>query len=81
VATPPPQTGTPSTPLPEIGTLSEQQVRGSACVHCGIHLDNGDAIDLGERPASRAGGRVSWFPRACPRCTSGPAENWPNLST
>lgn len=81
MATPTPQTGTPSTPIPEIGTLSEQQVRGSACVHCGIHLDNGTAIDLGEQHTRRAGSLVRWFPRACPGCTSGPAENWPSLST
>lgn len=56
-----------SPPLPPIADLSEQQVRGIACVYCGITLDNATAIDLGERPASRAGGRVRWFPRACPR--------------
>lgn len=55
-------------PLPPLSDLSEQQVRGVACVHCGIHLDNGDAVDLGERPASRAGQRSRWFPRACPPC-------------
>lgn len=54
-------------PLPAIGGLSEEQVRGAACVHCGIHLDNGNAIDLGERRASRAGSAVRWFPRACPQ--------------
>ncbi|MFJ3201044.1 hypothetical protein [Streptomyces sp. NPDC086989] len=54
-------------PLPPIGDLSEQQVRGAACVYCGILLDNGTAIDLGEQPASRAGVAVRWFPRACPR--------------
>ncbi|MFG2412246.1 hypothetical protein [Streptomyces goshikiensis] len=48
--------------------LTDQQVRGSACVHCGICLDNGDAVDLGERTASRAGEPVRWFPRACPGC-------------
>lgn len=51
--------------LPPVGDLSEQQVRGIACVYCGITLDNATAIDLGERPAGRAGGRVRWFPRAC----------------
>ncbi|MCX5407536.1 hypothetical protein OHA37_27190 [Streptomyces sp. NBC_00335] len=54
-------------PLPALSTLTEQQVRGTACVYCGIHLDNGDAVDLGERPISRAGQRSRWFPRACPQ--------------
>lgn len=53
--------------LPPLSELTEQQVRGSACVHCGIHLDNGDAVDLGERRAGRAGSVVRWFPRACPQ--------------
>lgn len=53
--------------LPPIGTLSEQQIRGTACVHCGIHLDNATAVDLGERHVSRAGQQVRWFPRACPQ--------------
>ncbi|MCY0928282.1 hypothetical protein OTB20_19195 [Streptomyces sp. H27-H1] len=56
--------------LPPLSELSEQQVRGTACVHCGIHLDNGDAVDLGERPVVRAGQRSRWFPRACPPCGS-----------
>ncbi|MFF3620090.1 hypothetical protein [Streptomyces sp. NPDC002467] len=51
--------------LPPLSELSEQQVRGSACVFCGIHLDNETAVDLGERRAGRAGATVRWFPRAC----------------
>jgi hypothetical protein len=47
--------------------LSEEQVRGSACVFCSVRLDNGDAVDLGERPAARAGQNIRWFPRACPQ--------------
>lgn len=53
--------------IPPIGDLSEQQIRGAACVHCGIHLDNATAVDLGERRTRRAGVLVRWFPRACPR--------------
>jgi hypothetical protein len=52
-------------PIPALGTLSEQQVRGTACVHCGIHLDNGTAVDLGEQAVRRAGNLQRWFPRAC----------------
>lgn len=54
-------------PLPPMSELSEQQVRGAACVRCGIQLENGDAVDLGERTVNRADQRVRWFPRACPQ--------------
>ncbi len=57
--------------LPALSDLSEQQVRGAACVYCGIHLDNATAVDLGEHQAGRAGSLVRWFPRACPPCVSG----------
>lgn len=53
--------------LPPLSSLSEQQVRGAACVYCGIHLDNGNAVDLGEQRTGRAGSAVFWFPRACPQ--------------
>lgn len=52
-------------PLPPIGDLSEQQVRGTACVFCGVTLDNGDAVNLGERTVRQAGVLRRWFPRAC----------------
>lgn len=58
---------TPTPPLPAIGDLSEDQVRGAACIRCAVRLDNGNAIDLGERRTKRAGGTVRWFPRACPQ--------------
>ncbi|MFZ3473070.1 hypothetical protein ACODT3_10950 [Streptomyces sp. 4.24] len=61
---------TPSTKpaaLPQCRDLSEAQVRGTACVHCGIVLDNATAIDLGERRTGRGGSVTRWFPRACPR--------------
>ncbi|MCY0961158.1 hypothetical protein [Streptomyces sp. H27-H5] len=54
----------PPPPVPPIASLSAAQVRGAACVHCGITLGP-DAIDLGERQAGRAGETVAWYPRAC----------------
>ncbi|WP_327738483.1 hypothetical protein OG749_36480 [Streptomyces nojiriensis] len=51
--------------LPPVGTLTEDQVRGAACVWCGIVLDNGTAVDLGEQLARIADHVVRWFPRAC----------------
>ena len=54
--------------LPDLDTLSEQQVRGVACVWDGIVLAPQTSVDLGRREASRAGQDVPWFPRACRRC-------------
>lgn len=55
-------------PIPPVGDLSEPQVRGAACVHCAVRLDNGSAVDLGPRTAQQAGVEVRWFPRACRAC-------------
>ncbi|MFD4912880.1 hypothetical protein ACFWNR_06610 [Streptomyces virginiae] len=52
-------------PVPALGTLTEDQIRGAACVRCGAPLDNATAVDLGERRTRRAGGLVRWLPRAC----------------
>jgi hypothetical protein len=56
-----------STPpaLPPVGSLTEEQIRGAACVRCGIVLDNATAVDLGPRDARIADLPVRWFPRAC----------------
>lgn len=55
-----------STPtIPPVGSLTEQQIRGAACVHCGITLDNGSAVDLGEQRARIGDLGIRWFPRAC----------------
>ncbi|MGW4505667.1 hypothetical protein ACWENO_13610 [Streptomyces sp. NPDC004436] len=51
--------------LPPVGTLTEDQVRGAACVWCGAPLDSTTAVDLGERPARIGDLAVRWFPRAC----------------
>lgn len=61
-------------PLPGLASLSERQVRGSACVWCGVELDNGHAVNLGPRPASFTGQVVRWFPRACRPCIPARAE-------
>ncbi|WP_345034666.1 hypothetical protein [Streptomyces sannanensis] len=55
----------PVAELPDVGTLSQHQRHGRACVWCGVILDNGTAIDLGTRLDRTAG--VRWFPRACPQ--------------
>jgi len=55
-------------PLPSLDTLTDQQVRGTACVWDGIPLANGVAVDLESREATRAGQPFSWFPRGCRKC-------------
>lgn len=55
-------------PLPSIGDLSTQQVRGIYCVWNGVVLTPATAVDLGVQKASRAGQPVAWYPRACRPC-------------
>lgn len=59
--------------LPSLTGLSEQQIRGKACVWCAIALENGTAVDLGRRPIQYAGTQTSWFPRGCPSCAESEA--------
>lgn len=54
--------------LPAVSDLSEPQVRGANCVWCGIVLASDMVVDLGPRPAQRAGEPVTWFPRSCRPC-------------
>lgn len=56
--------------LPDLDGLSEQQIRGTACVWDGITLTPATAVSLGIQAASRAGAPVSWYPRACRRCVA-----------
>lgn len=56
--------------IPQLGDLTERQVRGITCVWDAAPLTNGVAVDLGVRKASRAGQPVSWYPRACRPCVA-----------
>ncbi|MFI6337854.1 hypothetical protein [Streptomyces sp. NPDC050535] len=56
------------TELPSVEELSEEQIRGRACVWCTVALELAAGIDLGARPGQFAGSGVSWFPRGCPSC-------------
>jgi hypothetical protein len=56
--------------LPRLETLTERQVRGIDCVFDGIPLAPLTPVDLGPRAAQRAGQTLTWYPRACPRCTA-----------
>jgi hypothetical protein len=60
--------------LPSLDTLTEDQVRGGACVWGGEPLTAATAVDLGERRTRRAGTLVSWFPRGCRSCTARAAQ-------
>jgi hypothetical protein len=55
-------------PLPSLDGLSQEQVRGAACIWCADPLDTATAVDLGERRHKRLDGRYSTFPRACRGC-------------
>ena len=57
-------------PLPAIGELSDQQVRGITCVWDRRHpLTAGTAVDLGPRTMTRLGEKRQWYPRGCRSCT------------
>lgn len=60
-------------PLPSIGGLSEQQVRGMTCVWDGIALTPATAVDLGPRRIRHLDGHRQWFPRGCHSCTESAA--------
>jgi hypothetical protein len=55
-------------PLPAWRDLSDQQVRGAACVWCGIFLATPTAVDLGVRRIKVLDGHLDTFPRACRAC-------------
>ncbi|MCX4993872.1 hypothetical protein [Streptomyces longwoodensis] len=55
--------------LPPLDDLTENQVRGTACVWCATSLSVVTAVDLGERRHKRLDGSYSTFPRACRPCT------------
>lgn len=52
-----------------MGTLTQAQVRGAACVWCAVMLRTTTAIDLGPREAEFHGSVARWFPRGCRSCT------------
>lgn len=54
--------------LPPVGSLTPEQVRGLACVHCGVPLGDAAAVDLGERLLRRLDVTFRWYPRACLAC-------------
>lgn len=68
------QTASDKLELPVLDTLTEQQVRGTACVWDGVPLGGIRAFDLGPREGKRLGTPFSWFPRGCPTCTMSQAQ-------
>lgn len=52
--------------LPNLRDLTEDQLRGRACVWCRVRLSNDTAIDLGAQRFKQLGHEAHWFPRACP---------------
>ncbi|MDX3243684.1 hypothetical protein [Streptomyces sp. ME18-1-4] len=54
--------------LPSLDGLTEQQVRGTACVWDAVPLLGITAVNLGPRTKKRLGQQYQWSPQACPRC-------------
>ncbi|ELP64168.1 hypothetical protein STRTUCAR8_05606 [Streptomyces turgidiscabies Car8] len=58
---------TATLPVPALGSLRPEQIRGEACVWGGGLLDSG-AVDLGRRSGTLMGIVGPWEPRACTSC-------------
>ncbi|QCR49792.1 hypothetical protein [Streptomyces sp. SGAir0924] len=60
--------------LPELDTLTDDQVRGAHCAWCKAPVIAEDAVDFGEKtsPASWSTSTIGvrWYPRACPACAA-----------
>jgi len=56
--------------VPGFDSLTEDQVRGLACVWDGTPLKDATAVDVGPRTAARLDGELHWYPRACPVCAT-----------
>lgn len=56
--------------FPGLDELSEEQVRGTACVWSGTTITTATAVDLGERRVRMLDGAISMFPRACRPCVA-----------
>ena len=63
---------TPGTllPLPMLGKLTPEQIRGASCVWCPAELNAETAIDFGACHGSLMGQATIWYPRACAPCTN-----------
>lgn len=57
-------------PLPMLGKLTPEQIRGASCVWCTAPLTGATAIDFGACHGSLMGQATIWYPRACAPCTS-----------
>ncbi|WP_149184757.1 hypothetical protein [Streptomyces sp. TRM49041] len=60
----------PPTGLPSPALLTELQRYGVSCVHCGVMLTMGAAVELGTRyhEVDAVTGRTAWYPRSCQDC-------------
>lgn len=58
-------------PLPMLGQLSPEQIRGASCLWCPVEsagLNAETAIDFGACHGSLIGQATIWYPRACRAC-------------
>ena len=54
--------------LPALDDLTQEKVRGAACIWCSVILTAETAVNLGERKHKRPGGCFYTFPRSCRPC-------------
>jgi hypothetical protein len=66
--------GRAALPLPSVGTLTSEQVRGAHCLWCAARLMAETAVDLGERRIRILDSHVTAFPRGCRPCTARAAQ-------
>lgn len=57
-------------PRPGLSELSEEQVRGAACIWCGTRLSAHTAVNLGEERVRLLDGAITMFPRSCRTCVA-----------
>ncbi|AVH57900.1 MULTISPECIES: hypothetical protein [Streptomyces] len=62
-----PAWGKAALPLPSVDALSEEQLRGAACVWCKTPLTAETAVNLGERRVRIRSSHTTAFPRGCRR--------------
>lgn len=64
------QTPSALLPLPILGSLTPEQIRGASCVWCSTGLNAETAMDFGACHGALMGQVTIWYPRACSPCVN-----------
>jgi hypothetical protein len=62
-------------PLPALGNLAPEQIRGASCVGCSLPLNAETAIDFGACHGTLMGLATVWYPRSCAPCVNKAARD------